>query len=61
MVELGRRDRQAAHQREMRVAQRELATAQARDAAADDGELLTRPRVGSVGKKGVFDVRHRSV
>ena len=59
LVELGRRDRQAAHQGEMRVAQRELAAAEARHAAADDGELLTRPSVGGVGEKCVFDVRHR--
>ena len=40
--------RQAADEREMRMMQRKLCAAEARDAAADDGELLTRTRVGGV-------------
>ncbi len=57
-AELGRGHAQPTDERQVRVAEREARPAQARHAAADDGELLTRPRLGGVGEEGVFDVRH---
>ena len=40
------------------MAQRELPAPEARYAAADDGKLLTRTRIGGVREECVFDVRH---
>ena len=57
-AELGSGHQQAADERQVRMAQRELRPAQARNAAADDGEFLARTRLGGVGQERVLDVRH---
>ena len=45
-------------EREVRMAEREPAPADARDTAAEDMELLAGDRLRGVGKEGEVDVRH---
>ena len=55
---LGGRDEQADDQRQVRVPERERPTADPRDPAAEDVELLPGLRLRGVGEEGVVDLRH---